>query len=290
MVTLGEGNTPFDSISYKNKILVIKREDKNPSGSWKDRATAYKLSSLIENNIHEAVLFSSGNALISFLYYIKSLRLDFKLHAVVSNKIKEEKLFLIKELINGTTHDLVVSNKPKHQAVEISAKNKIPNLRMSLDNEVVRAYWVLGEESAHLIKNNDNLEVSIFCPASSGTAVVGIAEGLFGKLGTETKMPRIYVCQTQSVHPFLAEGIIICENSKADAIVDTVGLRVSQIRKIVDETNGEIFAITNEELDNAKNFAQENNLGELSYNSLLSIAGFLRKPDSQKNICIASGR
>lgn len=290
MVTLGEGNTPIDTISYKGKILIVKREDKNPSGSWKDRATAHKLTTLLDNNIHEAVLFSSGNALISFLYYIRELQLDFKMHAVVSKRINEQKLELIKELIQDTRHELIVSEKPKHEAVEIAAKNKIPNLRMSLDNEVVQSYWKLGEEISNLMKNNDSLEVSIFCPASSGTALVGMAEGLFKKIGSESQMPKIIVCQTQSVHPFLNDGSDISIKSKADAIVDTVGLRGSQVKKIVDETNGEIFAITNEELENAKNFAQENNLGELSYNSLLSIAGFLRKSDTQKNICIASGR
>lgn len=290
MISLNEGNTPFDSINYNGKILIIKREDKNPSGSWKDRGTAYKLNSLLDQNIHEAVLFSSGNGLISLLHYIKELNLEFKIHAVVSKNITQEKLILIQELMKDSKHELIISEKPKHEAVEIAAKNKIPNLRISVDNEIVKGYWSLGYEIYSLIKNNDSNDVAIFCPASSGTALVGLAEGLFSKLGSEFKMPKIYVCQTQTVHPFLEQQIEDQSRSKADAIVDTVGLRASQVQKIVNETNGEIFAITNEELESAKNFATEHSLGELSYNSLLSIAGFLRKSKNQKSICIASGR
>lgn len=289
LITLNEGNTPVDKINDDEIELNIKREDKNPSGSWKDRGTAYKLTSLLANNIHEAVLFSSGNALISLIKYSRELDLEFKINAVVSKSINPDKLQLIQSLISGTNNELIISESPKKDAIKISAEKQIPNLRVSIDNDIVKGYWSLGFEIYSVIKNMDNADVSIFVPASSGTALVGLAEGLFMHLGSEFKMPKIYVCQTQSIHPFV-ESEISDEKSKADAIVDSIGLRSSQIQKIVKETGGEVFAVTNDELDFAKNYIEQKAISNLSYNSLLSIAGFLKSSKSKMNICIASGR
>src|SRR5690606_35280105 len=261
-ISLKEGNTPVDKISSPDTEILIKREDKNPAGSWKDRGTAYKLTSLINQKIKEAVLFSSGNALISILNYCNQLNLNIKIHAVVSEHIKPEKLEIIQKLVTDK-HQLYISKEPKKEAIRISADLKIPNLRVSIDNEIVKGYWSLGFEIYDLIRNQHNEEIAIFVPASSGTALVGIAEGLLYKTKNEFKLPRIFVCQTQTVHPFVKEndeekeeniGGISTEKSLADAIVDQVGLRVSQVQKIANETNGDIYAITNDELESAKRY------------------------------------
>jgi threonine synthase len=293
--TLNEGNTPTDEISDSATTLFLKREDKNPTGSWKDRGTAFKLTKLIADEYNEAVLFSSGNALISILTYIKELNLNFKMHAVVSNKVNSNKLNIIQELINGTENQLHISENPKKEAISISAQLKIPNLRVSIDNDIVKGYWSLGFELMELIKNDNLSECGIFLPASSGTAAVGIAEGILLKTNNENNMPRIFICQTQSTHPFVENSEDeSSEPSLADAIVDKVGLRVSQIKKIINQTNSDIFIITNDEIIEAQEFMNAKGIKDLSNNSLLSVAGYLRAKKNgvhlNKAILIASGR
>lgn len=292
-LTLEEGDTPVEFIENGDKKIFIKREDKNPSGSWKDRATAFKLTQLISQSIKEAVLFSSGNALISFLNYINQLNLDFKMYCVVSENINKNKLNLINELVIHKNHELIISKNPKKEAISLSAKLEIPNLRISLDNNIQKAYWSLGYELFTIIKNRDPSVFSIFIPASSGTALVGIVEGLFQKLGEEYKMPKIFVCQTDRIHPFSKDSNIVSstEDSLADAIVDSVGLRIAQVQKIVKETGGDVLVISNAELEHAKQFAINKGIVDLSYNSLLSLAGFLQAGSANSNsVVVASGR
>lgn len=285
-ITLNEGDTPVNEIILDNKKIYIKREDKNPTGSWKDRVTAYKLTSLLEQGINEGVIFSSGNAIISMLTYITKLNLDFKLHCVVSTYINPEKLRLIKNL---TDSNLIITDTPKKKAIEISAKKKIPNLRISIDNDGVIAYRTLGFEIYKIIKNKS--DCSIFVPASSGTAVVGLAEGLLMMFGSEMNLPKINIIQTSKVHPFANNFEKSEENSLADAIVDTVGLRSSQINNILNKLNGKVLVVSNEDLKNAKVIASEIGYADLSYNSLLSFAGFLKDSESAQNsILISSGR
>jgi threonine synthase len=305
LITLDEGNTPVDDKKINGIEVYVKREDLNPTGSWKDRGSAYKIVELQEDGIKEAVLFSSGNAVISLLEYAK-LFPEFKLNVVVSTNTSEIKMQKIKELMHEP-HELFVVDNPKEKAIKISAEKKIPNLRVSIDNNIHKAYWSLGIELGKLLKKtsefndgNINKDIGLFIPTSSGTAAVGITQGLQIELGDEFQLPRIYICQTTSTHPFINEVLRLAtlaqddkgmrnEESLADAIVDKVGLRKPQMDKIVKETNGKVLVITNQYLEKAKEIYPE-----LTYNSLLSIAGFLQQVEEgevfTKAICVASGR
>lgn len=298
---LDEAQTPSDQMEDTIPVF-LKREDLNPSGSWKDRGTAYKLNKLKEDGITEGVLFSSGNALISFLNYA-DLYPEFKLNCVVSENIAPNKLNIIKELLADSDHELIITPNPKKTAIEIAAEKNIPNLRISIDNDIVKGYWSLGLELGRMIKGfkefkegTINKDVAIFVQASSGTAAVGMAEGLFLELEKEFLMPRIIICQTKQVHPFVSkDNMTGGEVSLADAIVDTVGLRDEQIKKIVKETNGLTLSISNAEIEKAKSYLEERSEGseDISYTSLLSLAGYLQMKDNisfKKVICIFSGR
>lgn len=291
LITLNEGETPVEKLNYNGSELFLKREDLNPTVSWKDRGTAYKISLLAQNKMTEAVLASSGNAAISFLEYAKKFS-GFRLVVVVSNQIDENKLAKIQEKILNTQHELIVANNPRKKATEISAERKIVNLRSSIDNEIVRGYWSLGFELYETIKNNPK-EFAIFAPVSSGTAFVGIAEGIFLKTNDEYEMPAIFACQTQSVHPLIQSSFENSEKSIADAIIDKTLLRAPQINKIIANTRGGAFAITNEEILKAEGVLKSLGVStKFSPTSLLSVAGFLRelpKRKFKKGICIISG-
>ena len=210
---------------------------------------------------------------------------------------------MIKTLIADTNHELIITPNPKKTAIEISAERNIPNLRISIDNDIVKGYWSLGLELGKLIKGfkefkegTVNEKIALFVQASSGTAAVGMTEGLFIELEKEYLMPRIIICQTKQVHPFVSkDNMTGGEISLADAIVDTVGLRDEQIKKIVKETNGMTLSISNKEIEDAKGYLEDRSEGseEISYTSLLSLAGFMQiseNVDFTKAICVFSGR
>ncbi len=299
LITMNEGKTPFNLVKSEATEIIFKREDKNPTGSWKDRGSAYKLTVLQKEGIKEAVISSSGNAAISLLEYSKMLK-DFKLHVVVTPDVNSDKLKILRKLTEGTKHEIHISNEPRKFSAHISGKYKIHNLRSSTDSEILKGYWSLGFELVEFMNKNNqsNKEIGIFVPVSSGTAFVGLTQGLFMRIEQEHLMPRIFACQTEAVHPIVDALSPETSNeqpqhSLADAIIDKTALRSPQILKIIRETDGDALAITNSELQAAKEFAAQKNLLDLSYTSLLSIAGYLKIKDKlnfKKIVCIASGR
>lgn len=296
-ITLGEGNTPLDKVNVQTNTLFFKREDKNPTGSWKDRAIAYKLTELLEKGITEAVISSTGNAAISLLKYVENL--DFKLHIVISPDANPEKIKIVKELASNK-HSVYEAKNAKKESIQISLKTKAPLLRSSTDPNLQKAYWSLGLELAKTVQHEQNKNTYLICSASSGTALVGLVQGLFMKLESESSMPRIIVCQTDKCNPIVRSLYSELEQndkktSLADAISNQSVLRLPQIISAIKKTEGDAFSISDDELLNAKKWA-ENTAGipkDLSYTSLLSVAGFLRLQDDNENskfILITSGR
>lgn len=293
--TLNEGNTDLTKINFESKSLFIKRDDLNPTGSWKDRGSAYKVTQLFKDNITSGVLASSGNAAISLITYLNNFIPDFKLFIVVSEKVNQNKLKILNDLATNSRHEIIVAENPRKRSNEIAAENKIPNFRSSIDDEIVKGYWSLGFELADEILKNQ-IE-AIFIPVSSGTAFVGIAQGLFMKLEKLEKMPQLVAVQTQSTSPvvdsfkstkFDFPQTAQVEDSLADAIIDKTALRIPQILKSIRETQGYAVKVTNDEILNAKKFAEVNGI-MLSNTSVLSIAAMLKDVNCNKAICIASG-
>jgi threonine synthase len=303
-ITLNEGNTDLDKFDLENEnSLFLKREDKNPTGSWKDRGTAFKITQLISQGKNEVVIPSSGNAAISLLTYANTLE-SFKVHVVVSPKLNSEKKAILEDLVKDR-HLIHFDEKAKQAASRISAEKNIPILRASMDQDLLTGYWSLGFELSKFIIHNQDKENYIFFAVSSGTALVGTVQGLMQKLDDEFKMPKIIVCQTQSCHPivdmFNSEGAVTSprllahdvEDSLAEAIVDKSVLRSPQILNILKNTNGEAMTITNDELEMMNKFALNQLDLQLSYTSLLPLAAMMRLKDTVQNanfICITSGR
>jgi len=286
--SLEEGDTPFQN--YLDNIY-LKREDLNPTGSWKDRGTAFKFSKLIDDGVSEVVIASSGNAAISLLTFANEFG-DLKVNVVVSTNVDKEKLEKLNRLAEGNNHEIILDKNAKKRAVKISLERKAPLLKASTDEDITKGYRSLGSELASFVRHNQNSKIIL--AASSGATLVGLAEGLMMDLGDETKLPKIIAVQTSSCHP-LDESYIneSNEKSKADAIVDKSMLRNSQVLKIIDKTNGSVVVINNEELEKAQSFTKEKLGLELSHTSLLPIAAYLKLKglnDLDNNyICVVSG-
>lgn len=69
LISLGEGGTPLSHLEVDGRIVYLKNEQLNPTGSFKDRGTAVLLSALAAEGVAEAVEDSSGNAGASFAAY-----------------------------------------------------------------------------------------------------------------------------------------------------------------------------------------------------------------------------
>ena len=77
-VTLGEGATPLVKARAFDKDVYFKLEFLNPSGSFKDRATAPLITEIKSRGIERAVEDSSGNAGASFAAYAARASMEAK--------------------------------------------------------------------------------------------------------------------------------------------------------------------------------------------------------------------
>lgn len=293
LLTLNEGETLVNQFVIDNNILFLKREDLNPTGSWKDRASAYKITELKEKKITNAVMASSGNAAISLLTYSK-LYPELSLHIVLKNNVNSEKKGLIEKLVAGTNHKLYYTDTPRKLSVEIAVKYNAQNLKTSIDSNLSNAYFSLGIElSALLNKTGDNSDTAVFINVSSGTAFIGIAAGILFRVADEYCMPKLVACQTDVVHPLVPELPASNAISLADAIYDTTCTRAPQIKKIVANTNGSIAVLSNDNILNAQNKLLDISKIHVSNTSALAMAGYLKEKarlNIKKGIIICSGR
>ena len=302
-ISIDEGDVPTHKFKDLTKYgiegeCLVFREDLNPTGSWKDRGSAYLISKCLEQNINEIVISSTGNAAISLMRYANETK-NIKINVVVSDKISEQKLLILKSLTNNR-HEIHLENSPKIASSRIAYKKNAFLVRSSIDESVVKGYWSLGFEIFDKIKNNNKKNI-LLCSVSSGASFVGLTQGIFMKFEKVDKMPKLIALQTQKCHPLL-DMFSQDHNEKKDtkSLVEAISnpsiLRSSQILKAIRETDGQVFSITDQELIEAKNLASEIGLFDLSWASLMPFAGLMRLKKSnqtQKNynyILITSGR
>lgn len=293
LLTLDEGNTPLLEIKAEyGNTLYLKREDKNPTGSWKDRGTAFLLTLLHQNGVKDIVLSSSGNAAISLARYAQ-MTPNTSVHIVISPSIADKKMQLLNKLQEYKNIHIYTDSHVKKRRSELVATLKAFLWSTAINSDVIKGYWSLGFELAKTIKGNLDKQQYVIASVSSGATFVGIAEGLHHYFQDEYQMPHLVACQTQSCHPLVKSSDESTEPSLADAIIDSTLLRNLQISNIIKNTGGTSIVITNEELESAQEWSLKHNIKDLSYTSLLSVAGFLRLSSTVQNsnfYCIASGR
>lgn len=191
---LGQGNTPMEKAPdeilklTKLDLLQFKREDKNPNGSFKDRALAYQMSYLLQNKAKYCVLSSSGNAAISCCAYAQKAKI--KPIILVSPNIPKNKL---SQIINQKPYLLIKSTQARRFANYIQKKYHIPILNPSKDQNASIGFETLGQE---IHNQNPNCD-AIFSYSTSGASLIGIYN-FYTKVSPkkERYLPRLYAIQT----------------------------------------------------------------------------------------------
>lgn len=261
-LTMDEAQTSLEIVEIEGMSIACKREDHNPNQSFKDRSLAYQLSWHLSRGKTSFAVSSSGNAAVSAAAYVSQT--DSDLTIFVSNNINPAKLIRINKWLSPKIR-LEKSVKPKSACIKFCSTTGTVNLRGSVDPAAVIGFKTIGYELAEQIPQID----AVFVPASSGTAVVGIAQGL-AEMGLK---PAINIVQTERVNPLAREFDHDFKNSGsslADAIVDKVAKRKPQVLEIIKESDGSGYVISDRDLEAARKLTKS--VSEFSYNSLLAIA------------------
>ena len=156
--SMGEGGTDTTNIAG----IYMKREDLNPTGSYKDRGVAYRISKALENGEKQLVVTSTGNFAISMATY--GDKFGIKIIVFVPVNISKEKANLLKNT-NAVVYKV---EKPILQAKQYCEENKIAYIRQSVDISVSEGFKTLMFE----ILESSVVFDSIIFPVSSGSLLL----------------------------------------------------------------------------------------------------------------------
>lgn len=266
--SLGEGFTPLLDVDIAGEKLKVKNENANPNGSFKDRSLAYQVSYHVAKGEKKFVLSSSGNAAISAAAYVAKAGVDIDLF--VGKKINPVKLERIENYLSKKIR-LHQSLKPKSEAIKYAKFSGAIDLRGSLDDLAAIGFKTIAYELATEFPEID----AIFIPCSSGTSTLGVAQG-FAEMHKDV---RIFICQTAKVSAiakYFDKDFTPSPFSLADAIVDRIARRKKQIVEIIKQTGGGASVISDQQLKDTKELLAHSTLPNLTFNSLLGFAGYLK--------------
>jgi threonine synthase len=205
-VTLGEGSTPLIDLSgalsgaLGVRRVLLKAEDRNPTGSFKARIASLAYSIVRERGWHGAVGTSSGNggaAAAAYAAAAGSRAIMFTLSDTVPMKLAEIRAYGGDAFrVTGVGHDAASTTAVAQQLARVAAAHDYyPMLTgYSFAPEAMTAVQTIAWEIADLEPEID----AVYAPIGGGGLITGLGRGF----ATSESSPRIV-----GVHPAGANAI-----------------------------------------------------------------------------------
>ena len=252
IVSLGEGRTPLIEAEALGLRLHFKLEYMNPSGSFKDRATAPLLGEMLARGVGEAVEDSSGNAGASFAAY--AARAGIGARVFVPDYASGPKRLQIESY--GA--ELVRIPGPRSEAEK--AVHRVAEEGALYASHAMLPFGLAGLATIayELFEHLGQAPGTVIAPVGHGSLLLGIFEGFqaLRAAGIIDTSPRLIGVQAHACAPLWAQA-----NKDADAIASinegqTVaeGVRVCQpmrgdeLLNVVAATGGTFLVVEEEEI------------------------------------------
>ena len=282
-LTMGEGNTPmFINENLKSQIgcknLYIKNETTNPTGSFKDRGSAKEVAVALRRGYKSIVVASTGNmgmSLAAYSAYVGLTCVIFIPKDTPKDKVDRMKMYDANVYyINGGYNDCL--KIAEDLAVEY-------NLFLAGDYHL----RMLGMLSLGYEMKDYNPDV-IIVPVGNGNLLYSLY--LSNKLlGKKVQLVGVQIEGYNTISDNLiyqADNISTC----CPAVEVELPLQGLGVIKALNETNGYIVTVNNEEALRAQEMIAKNGL-YLEPSGALSFAGALKLNLENKNVvCVATGR
>jgi threonine synthase len=256
IISLGEGFTPILEVPIANRPVFVKQEQLFPSGSYKDRGATLLISKIKELGIKRVVEDSSGNAGSSVAAYCAAAGIMCDIYVPASTSAG--KLAQI-EAYGAVLH-------------------KIPGTREDTANAVLEAaethYYASHTWNPFFFHGTKTFafEVceqlgwyapdTVILPAGNGTLLLGTYLGFkeLQQAGIIGEMPKFIGVQAENCAPLYhaykahSQDVFEIETQKtmAEGIAIAAPVRGKQILEAVKNTNGEIIAVNETEINQSK--------------------------------------
>ena len=226
VVSLIEGNTPIIQIKNISEIkgLNVKLEFRNPTSSFRDRASSLIVSDILSKRKKEIIGASTGSFSISLASYASHAAI--KSTAFIPRNLDLSKIEQLK--MYGTK--IIDTNKNLDEAIE-AAKQYVLKQKGYFPTPNDNLLTIEGQKTIGLeiILQSDNIE-NVIIPRGSGTLILSIYRGLEDAIesGWIKKFPKIFaVSLKSSSNSHFAESL----EMKTPPLLD-------QINKILKITKG----------------------------------------------------
>lgn len=284
-------DNPVISISFGNEGLKIFDDSRNPTLSYKDRASVLVAIKALQMGLKEISAASTGNAGSSLAGICA--RLGIKSHIFVPKNIPESKRIQIQSL--GANIYIVDGDYDEtfDLCLEISEKKKWYNR-----NTAYNPLTIEGKKSAiydMFLSLNGELPENIYVPVGDGVIISGIYKGLKELLKLEwiEKFPKLIAVQAERSNA-LARYITNNKfefkpaNSIADSICAGAPRNLFMAAEAINATQGQVITVSDHEILEAQEILSKN-YGILSEPAAsASFAGF-RKIQADKSILMITG-
>jgi threonine synthase len=230
IVSLGEGWTPMITSRGLGKhlglrLLRIKNEILNPTGSFKDRGLCTAISKHLELGAKEFALPSAGNAAISTSAYCAAAGTS---ASIFMPEDTPEPFFRDCEMYGAVTHRVEGTISDAGQKMK-DMNGKWVDLSTTKEPYRVEGKKTMGFEIVEQL--GWEVPDAIICPTGGGTALIGIWKAMdelegIGAIGNER--PRLYAAQSGNCAPIvhaIEKGLDMLE-PWSDPHTEALGLRV----------------------------------------------------------------
>ncbi len=255
IISFSEGFTPLISLDFEGKKVAIKQDHLFPTGSYKDRGASVLISIAKELGIKHVVEDSSGNAGCAIAAYCARAQITCDIY--VPAKSSPAKLAQISQyganlhLVPGSREDTAQAVFDATQSTYYASHSWNP---FFFQGTKTFAYEIWEQLDGQVPEG-------IIIPAGNGTLLLGTWIGFkdLQNAGLIDRVPRIFAVQSENCAPLyqaflqnqtttskintsptLAEGIAIAEP-----------IRAKQILQAVQETQGEIVIVNEDEIQTA---------------------------------------
>jgi len=273
IVSLGEGMTPIIQLNHLASrfglsSLLLKDESQNPTGSFKARGMSAAVSKMKEFAIDNCIIPTAGNAGGAMAAYCGKAGIECTVvmpesaPEVFKKQCKhyEAELILVEGLINDCAKKVGELKKLKEYFDASTMKEPYR----------LEGKKTMGYEIAEQL--DWKLPDVILCPVGGGTGLIGIWKAFkeMIELGwIKEKLPRMIAVQTANCAPLLAsykdhlnwKQSFSPKPSVAYGLVVPYPFAIDLMRNVINESKGEVIAITEEEItDSVKEIQKEENL------------------------------
>lgn len=296
IISLDEGFTPLTRIELDGHPVLIKEDQRFPTGSYKDRGASVLVSLAATIGVQELVEDSSGNAGAAIAAY--AARAGIKARILVPERASEGKLALIRasgahlERIPGDREATAVAARTAAESSFYASHCWNPFFLQGTKTFAYEVCEQLGWKAPD----------AVVVPVGNGTLLLGASIGFaeLRRAGLIATVPRIVAVQAAHCAPLaqafnagsknlLPPESFIAPDTMAEGIAIPEPVRGSQILKAVRDSGGHFITVSEDEITKAlRDMAEEGHLIEAT--SAAAIAGlriFLAQSGS-RDTCIVS--